>query len=233
MSQKFQDTEVSFIQETFKGIEGNKKSAIDFEYTNKDLELKLKNDYATFKDFRNKKGEVDIKMVKMPLIKNIMKIIEITNDREEQKILLENQKELLENVLNSFEDNEKNNELFKLGAGKKPDDVEKLIEYIKDYLQKDLNNDLIKSMIKNNNSIAETKQNIKDIEKDMTGKIPKDELKIIKELVDIAVVPYKEKKEQEFNIANKIEKKVKKVDNGTEKTDLEDLIKILNLNIQI
>ena len=230
MSELFAETNPNNIKECYKNLKASSRMILDETYELKDLEYKLKIDYAEFRDFRDKKGNPLPKKVKATFLKIIYNLLN-TDKKSEGIKLLKEQEILLNNVLESFEDNEKNNTLFKLGAGKKPEDIEELIQYIIDYKNNDLDNQLIDTIINKINSITKIKEEQEKILNDFVGLIPKDETIVIKELVKNVNIPYVEKLEKEFLEKYNLKAPVKKEKHSIEENDIQKLSRIVNEKI--
>ncbi len=232
MSDKFTETNEDFLKEGFKKILQIKKNAIDNTYHTKDLEEKLKQDYAQFKDFKKKDDTIDTKKVKMSHIKLICSIITEAKELDiDSKGFLKKQSDLLTDLLNSFEDNDNNNKLFHLGVKKKPADLEETVMYITDYLNGNLNKDLIEALVQNTVKIKTFKEQTKEAKDEMGGQVPKDEIKVVETLAINNSIPYMEQKDADFNKANGIEKKTQ-AEEQFDLNDLNTLAKIVGVTVK-
>lgn len=93
---------IEFLKKAHRALKNVKTEKLETEFLIKQNELDLKHHYASKKDLRNKKGEVDIKMVKSSILKTAIEMVQADTEKnkleENLELLLSYVKDIKEGV---------------------------------------------------------------------------------------------------------------------------------------
>lgn len=101
------ETKNNFIPEAHKQLKGIERNLLELKYQIKQRELDLKLDFANKYNLRNKKNEIDTKVIKFALYELALKIV----FGNEEKIPLEEKLEILYDYVNKIKENKIDKEI--------------------------------------------------------------------------------------------------------------------------